>query len=54
VTVRTGDMGNFWTERIFEWFEHARLQIEVSQIIMHKADQPGVVLRGGIIKTLAR
>ncbi|MBS1867703.1 MAG: hypothetical protein JSS69_17450, partial [Acidobacteria bacterium] len=27
-----------------EWFEHPRLQIEVSQIIIHKADQPDVVV----------
>src|SRR5258708_18555550 len=33
---------HFWAERIFEWFEHPRLQIEVSQIIIHKADQPDV------------
>jgi hypothetical protein len=31
-------------DRIFEWFEHPRLQIEVSQIIIHKADQPDVVV----------
>src|SRR5207247_6248664 len=23
--------------RVFEWFEHSRLQIEISQIIIHKA-----------------
>src|SRR5258708_14782091 len=33
---------HFWAERIFEWFEHPRLQIEVFQIIIHKADQPDV------------
>ena len=30
---------HFWAERIFERFEHSRLQIEVSQIIIHKANQ---------------
>jgi hypothetical protein len=28
----------------FERFKHSRLQIEVSQIIIHKADQPDVVV----------
>jgi hypothetical protein len=28
-----------WAERNVERFEHPRLQIEVSQIIIHKADQ---------------
>jgi hypothetical protein len=27
--VRPGDMGHFWAEWIFEWFEHSGLQIEV-------------------------
>src|SRR2546430_3422160 len=35
---------HFWTERIFEWFEHPSLQIEVAQIIIHKAHEPDVVL----------
>ena len=34
----------FWAERIFEWFEHPSFQIEVSQIILHKADQPDLVV----------
>src|ERR1700724_3916685 len=34
----------FWAERIFERFEHASLQIEVSQIIIHKAHQPDIVV----------
>src|SRR5499433_4130217 len=34
----------FWAEGIFERFEHSRLQIEVSQIIIHKADEPDVVV----------
>jgi hypothetical protein len=34
----------FWPERIFERFEHPSLQIEVPQIIIHKADQPDVVV----------
>src|SRR6266404_7812210 len=29
---------------MFEWFEHPSLQIEVSQIIIHKAYQPNVVV----------
>ena len=29
---------------LFEWFEHPSLQIEVSQIIIHKAHQPNVVV----------
>jgi len=38
-------MGNsFWAEWIFERFEHSRLQIEVTQIIIHKADEPDVVV----------
>src|SRR5215510_15205894 len=38
-------MGNsFWAEWIFERFEHSRLQIEVPKIIIHKADQPDVVV----------
>ena len=53
VGVRPGDMGDssyrrhglhFWAERVVEWFEHPRLQIEVPQIIIHKADQPDVVV----------
>src|ERR1700752_2662542 len=35
---------HFWAERICERFEHPRLQIEVPQIIIHKADQPDVVV----------
>ena len=35
---------HFWAERIFEWFERPRLQIEVSQIIIHKTNQPDVVV----------
>jgi hypothetical protein len=35
---------HFRTERVFEWFEHRSLQIEVAQIIIHKADQPDIVL----------
>jgi hypothetical protein len=31
-------------ERIFERFEHSSLQIEVPQIIIHKTDQPYVVV----------
>ncbi|HKS66765.1 MAG TPA: hypothetical protein VJR26_05965, partial [Candidatus Acidoferrales bacterium] len=31
-------------ERIFQRLQHSRLQIEVSQIIIHKADQPDVVV----------
>jgi hypothetical protein len=29
-------------ERIFQWFEDSSLQIEVPQIIIHKADQPDI------------
>jgi hypothetical protein len=32
------------SERIFERFEHPRLQVEVSQIIIHKTHQPNVVV----------
>jgi hypothetical protein len=32
---------HFWAEGIFERFEHARLQIEVPQIIIHKTHQLG-------------
>src|ERR1700734_297217 len=35
---------SLWAERIFERFEHPSLQIEVSQIIIHKAYQPDIVL----------
>src|SRR5262249_29445176 len=51
--VRLGDIGDssyrrhglhFWAERIFDWFEHLSLQIKVSQIIIHKAHQPNVVV----------
>ena len=35
---------HFWAERIFERLEHSILQIEVSQIIIHKGDQPDVVV----------
>src|ERR1700734_2501899 len=35
---------SLWAERIFERFEHPSLQIEVSQIIVHKAHQPDIVL----------
>ena len=35
---------HFWAERVVEWFEHPRLQIEVSQIIIHKTHQPNVVV----------
>ena len=31
-------------ERIFERFEHSSLHVEVSQIIIHKTDQPDVVV----------
>jgi len=31
-------------EGIFERFDHSSLQIEVSQIIIHKAHQPDIVL----------
>jgi hypothetical protein len=34
---------HFWAERIFQRFEHSSLQIEVSQIIVHKAHQPDIV-----------
>lgn len=34
----------FWAERIFERLEHSRLQIEVSQIIIHETDEPDVVV----------
>jgi len=37
-------MGDTWAERIFERFEHSSLQIEVPQIIIHKTDQPDVVV----------
>jgi len=38
-------MGNtFGHEGIFQRFQHASLQIEVTQIIIHKADQPDVVV----------
>src|SRR5215471_19126175 len=51
--VRPGDIGDssyrrhglhFWAERIFDRFEHSSLQIKVSQIIIHKAHQPNVVV----------
>src|SRR5262249_9094229 len=51
--VRPGDIGNnsyrrhelhFWAERIFDRFEHSSLQIKVSQIIIHKAHQPNIVV----------
>src|SRR5215468_4145557 len=50
---RPGDMGyrtyashgwHFWAKRIFERFEHPSVQIEVPQIIIHKAHQPDVVV----------
>src|SRR5262249_3094972 len=53
VRVRPGDIGDssyrrhglhFWAERIFDRFEHSSLQIKVSQIIIHKAHQPNVVV----------
>jgi hypothetical protein len=31
-------------ERVFERFQHSSVQIEVSQIIIHKTDQPDVVV----------
>jgi hypothetical protein len=31
-------------EWIFERFEHPNFQIEVAQIIIHKADQPDIVV----------
>src|SRR5467141_3849621 len=34
----------FWAEGIFQRFEHPSLQIEVSQIIIHKTDQPNIVV----------
>ena len=30
--------------RVVEWFEHSGFHIEVTQIIIHKADQPDVVV----------
>src|SRR5215472_8174148 len=53
ISVRPGDIGDssyrrhglhFWAERIFDRFEHSSLQIKVSQIIIHKAHQPNVVV----------
>src|SRR5215469_7574985 len=35
---------HFWAERIFEWFEHPSLQIEVPQIIIRKTHQPEVIV----------
>src|SRR6476661_3267273 len=41
VTFYSGDIGNtFGPKGFFDWFESARLVIEVSEIIVHKADQP--------------
>jgi len=31
---------HFWAERVVEWFEHPRLQIEVPQIIIHELTSP--------------
>src|SRR5215469_8685840 len=46
VTQCTGHMGDtFGTERIFKWFEHSSVQVEVPQIIIHKTHQPDVVER---------
>src|SRR5215472_2883666 len=42
--LRPNQGHHFWAERISEWFEHSSLQIEVSQIIIHKAHQPDVVV----------
>src|SRR3984957_15576828 len=51
--VQPGDMGDttylthrllFWSEGIFQRFKQPRLQIEVSQIIIHKAQQPDIVV----------
>src|SRR5260370_42246171 len=38
------DRYRFWVEGIFQGFQHASLQIEVSQIIIHKTDKPDVVM----------
>jgi len=36
----------FWqrAERIFNGFEHSSIEIEVTQIIIHKADEPDIVV----------
>src|SRR5207302_10080512 len=45
VTQCTGHMGDtFGPNGLVERFEHPSLQIEVPQIIIHKADQPYVVV----------
>jgi hypothetical protein len=35
---------HFWAEGIFQRFEHPSLQIEVTQIIIHKVNQPDIVV----------
>src|SRR5882757_1659045 len=41
VTDRTGDIGvHFWAKRVVERLQSFFLQIDVAEIVLHKADQP--------------